>query len=175
MTIQVKNNMLDLRELQERLDNAVFEHIDTAQNWNKAQAKLHPLYSQATEYFKGVVERNEGVMPKENSYWMLFMHTISRLLYFENLVKHNSSSALDEDAQQRIADGYITAAKILPNCQAEDNDEFFGEINKSLQQLTGGKMAVEKTTNPLSVCFQEFYRYLSSPAYVKHSSGRFLP
>ena len=167
MVIQVKNNMLNLMELQERLDNAVFEHVDTAQNWNKAQAKLHPLYSQATEYFRDVVERNEGVMPKENSYWMLFMHTVSRLVYFENLIQHNSSPTLNEDARNRIADGYITAAKILPNCQSEDNDEFFGEINKSLQQLTDSKMTVEKADKPLSACFQEFYRYLNSPAYGK--------
>ena len=164
MVIQVKNNMLNLMELQERLDNAVFEHVDTAQNWNKAQAKLHPLYSQATDYFRDVVERNEGVMPKENSYWMLFMHTVSRLVYFENLIQHNSSPTLNEDARNRIADGYITAAKILPNCQSEDNDEFFGEINKSLQQLTDSKMTVEKADKPLSACFQEFYRYLNSPA-----------
>lgn len=164
MVIQVKNNMLNLMELQERLDNAVFEHVDTAQNWNKAQAKLHPLYSQATEYFRDVVERNEGVMPKENSYWTLFMHTVSRLVYFENLIQHNSSPTLNEDARNRIADGYITAAKILPNCQSEDNDEFFGEINKSLQQLTDSKMTVEKADKPLSACFQEFYRYLNSSA-----------
>ena len=164
MVIQVKNNMLNLMELQERLDNAVFEHVDTAQNWNKAQAKLHPLYSQATDYFRDVVERNEGVMPKENSYWTLFMHTVSRLVYFENLIQHNSSPTLNEDARNRIADGYITAAKILPNCQSEDNDEFFGEINKSLQQLTDSKMTVEKADKPLSACFQEFYRYLNSPA-----------
>ncbi|MGM9950988.1 MAG: hypothetical protein ACI33P_12720 [Lysinibacillus sp.] len=168
MTIQVKNNMLNLAELQERLDNAVFEHIDTAQNWHKAQAKLHPLYSQAAEYFKDVVERNGGGMPKENSYWMLFMHTVSRLVYFENLIKHSSSASLDENAKHRIADGYITAARILPNCHAEDNDEFFGEINKSLQQLTDGKMTVEKADNPLSVCFQVFYHHLSPQAYAKH-------
>lgn len=167
MTIQIKNNMLNLAELQERLDNAVFEHVDTAQNWSKAQAKLQPLYKQAADYFKSVVERNEGAMPKENSYWTLFMHTVSRIVYFENLIKHNSSPALDEATQRRIADGYITAARILPNCKSEDNEEFFGEINKSLQQLTGGEMAIEKTANPLSACLQEFYRYLNSTAYVK--------
>lgn len=168
MSIQVKNNMLDLTELQERLDNAVFDHIDTTQNWDKAQAKLHPLYSQVTEYFKGVVEQNEGLMPKENSYWMLFMHTVSRLMYFENLIQYNSISSMDEGTKHKIADGYITAANILPNFQSEDNDEFFGEIKKSLQQLTDGKMTVDKTDNSLSGCFQEFYRYLNSSAYAKN-------
>lgn len=161
MSIQAKSNVLNLQELQEQLDHIVFDHIDTAQNWEKAQGKIQPLYSQITAYFKGIVEQNNGVMPKENSYWMLFMHNASRLVYFDNLIKHNMNSPLDEAARHLITDGYITAAKILPNCQSEYNEEFFNEINKSLEQLTDGKVTVEKTPTSLPVCLQAFYQYIN--------------
>lgn len=161
MSIRVKNSVLDLQEVQEQLDHTVFDHIDTAQNWEKAQGNLQPLYSQTTAYFKEVVANNNGDMPKENSYWMLFMHTASRLVYFDNLTKHNISSPLDEASRHQIADGYVTAAKILPNCQSEYNEEFFDEINKSLQQLTEGKVAVEKVPTSLSGCLQAFYQYIN--------------
>lgn len=161
MSIRVKNNILNLAELQEKLDHTVFDHVDTTQNWGKAQEKLQPLYSEMTAYFKEAVNRNDGDMPKENSYWVLFMHTASRLVYFDNLVKHHISPAIDETSRRKIADGYVTAARILPHCQSEQNEEYFEEINKSLQQLTDGKMEVKKVQAPLSGCFQVFYEYIN--------------
>ncbi|KGR83451.1 hypothetical protein ACTHQ8_01400 [Lysinibacillus odysseyi] len=161
MTSQAKTNVLNLEELQEQLNHVVFDHIDTALNWERAQSKLQPLYSQAVAYFKETVEQNDGAIPKENSHWMLFMHIASRLVYFENLIKQNMSASLDEASLDQITEGYVAAAKILPNCQSDYNEEYFNEINKSLQQLTEGKAAVEKVSAPLSECLQTFYRYIN--------------
>lgn len=161
MSTRVKSDVLDLEELQEQLNHTVFDHIDTAQNWEKAQDRLLPLYSQAVAYLKENVEQNNGAMPKENSHWMLFMHIASRLVYFETLIKHNMSNPSDEASRNQIAEGYVTAAKTLPNCQTEYNEEYFSEINKSLEQLTAGEAAVEKSDTPLSECLQTFYRYIN--------------
>ncbi len=161
MSTRVKSHVLDLEELQEQLNHTVFDHIDTAQNWEKAQDRLQPLYSQAVAYLKENVEENNGAMPKENSHWMLFMHIASRLVYFDTLIKHNMIAPADEASRNRMAEGYITAAKTLPNRQTEYNEEYFSEINKSLEQLTAGEVTVENTAAPLSECLQTFYRYIN--------------
>ncbi|MFF5996890.1 hypothetical protein AAGS61_19440 [Lysinibacillus sp. KU-BSD001] len=162
MSIQVTNKILNLADLQEKLDRTVFDYVDTTQNWRKAQENLHMLYAQVREYFEVHVDSNGGAIPNSNPYWVLFMDISARLVYFNGLAKQHIVSDLDEATRSDIARAYAVAAKILPNKQFEENEELFEEINKSLQQISNGNYAVEKVSYPLTECLQNFYDYIKT-------------
>ena len=160
MNIQVKNNILNLAELQEKLNRVVFDYVDTTQKWEKAQENLQQLQSQMIEYFEQYLSRNEGVLPSSNPYWVLFLDLASRLVYFNNLVKQNVVSDLDEKTRNEVANAYEMAAKIFPYKQSEENDEFLTEIEKSLQHITNHARSVDKSSYPLSQCMETFHNYI---------------
>ena len=160
MKIQVKNNILNLAELQEKLNRVVFDYVDTTQKWEKAQENLQQLHSQMVVYFEQYISRNEGALPKGNPYWVLFLDLASRLVYFNNLVKQNLVSDLDETTRNEIAYAYEMAAKIFPYKQSEENDEFLEEIEKSLQQITDSARLIDKNSYPLSQCIESFHDYI---------------
>lgn len=162
MNIQVKNNILNLAELQEKLNRVVFDYVDTTQKWDTAQENLQQLQSQMVVYFEQYVSRNEGTLPSGNPYWVLFLDLASRLIYFNNLVKQNLLSNIDEAMQNEIANAYEISAKIYPYKQSEEGDEFLDEIEKSLQQITDGTRLVDKSSYPLSKCIENFHDYIKT-------------
>ena len=162
MNIQVKNNILNLAELQEKLNRVVFDYVDTTQKWEKAQENLQQLQSQMVVYFEQYISRNEGALPSGNPYWVLFLDLASRLIYFNNLVKQNLMSDLDEATQNEIANAYEISAKIYPYKKSEESDEFLDEIEKSLQQITNSTRLVDKSSYPLSQCIESFHEYLNT-------------
>lgn len=162
MNIQVKNNILNLVELQEKLNRVVFDYVDTTQKWEKAQENLQHLQSQIVVYFEQYISRHEGALPSNNPYWVLFLDLASRLVYFNNLVKQNLMSDLDEATRNEIATAYEIAAKIFPYKQSEENDEFLEEIEKSLQQITDSTRLVDKSSYPLSQCMENFRDYIKT-------------
>ena len=103
MNIQVKNNILNLAELQEKLNRVVFDYVDTTQKWEKAQENLQHLQLQLVEYFEQYISRNDGALPSGNPYWVLFLDLASRLVYFNNLVKQNVVPELDETTRNEVA------------------------------------------------------------------------
>ena len=162
MNIQVKNNILNLAELQEKLNRVVFDYVDTTQKWEKAQENLKQLQSQMVVYFKQYIERNEGALPSGNPYWVLFLDLASRLIYFNNLVKQNLMSDLDQVTKNEIANAYEISAKIYPYKQSEESDEFLEEVEKSLQQITDSARLVDKSSHPLSRCIESFHEYIKT-------------
>ena len=162
MNIQVKNNILNLAELQEKLNRVVFDYVDTTQKWEKAQENLQQLQSQMVEYFEQYISRNDGALPSSNPYWVLFLDLASRLVYFNSLVKQNVVSELDETTRNEVANAYEMAAKIFPYKQSEENDEFLEEIEKSLQQMTDHTRSVDKSSYPLSQCMETFHNYIKT-------------
>ena len=162
MKIQVKNNILNLAELQEKLNRVVFDYVDTTQKWEKAQENLQDLQSQMVVYFEQYVSRNDGALPSGNPYWVLFLDLASRLVYFNSLVKQNLVSDLDEATRNEIANAYEMAANIFPYKQSEENDEFLEEIEKSLQQITSNTRLVDKSSYPLSQCIENFHDYIKT-------------
>ena len=162
MNIQVKNNILNLAELQEKLNRVVFDYVDTTQKWDKAQENLQQLQSQMVVYFEQYVSRNEGALPSGNPYWVLFLDLASRLIYFNNLVKQNLLSNIDEATQNEIANAYEISAKIYPYKQSEESDEFLDEVEKSLQQITDSTRLIDKSAHPLSQCMEYFHDYIKT-------------
>ena len=162
MKIQVKNNILNLAELQEKLNRVVFDYVDTTQKWEKAQENLQDLQSQMVVYFEQYISRNEGALPSGNPYWVLFLDLASRLVYFNSLVKQNLVSDLDEATRNEIANAYEMAANIFPYKQSEENDEFLEEIEKSLRQITNSTRLVDKSSYPLSQCIENFHDYIKT-------------
>ena len=162
MNIQVKNNILNLAELQEKLNRVVFDYVDTTQKWEKAQENLQQLQSQMVVYFEQYISRNEGNLPSSNPYWVLFLDLASRLVYFNNLVKQDLMSHLDEATRNEIADAYEMAAKIYPYKQSEESDEYLEEIEKSFQLITDGARSIDKDSYPLSQCMEYFQAYIKT-------------
>lgn len=162
MNIQVKNNILNLAELQEKLNRVVFDYVDTTQKWEKAQENLQHLQLQLVEYFEQYISRNDGALPSGNPYWVLFLDLASRLVYFNNLVKQNVVPELDETTRNEVANAYEMAAKIFPYKQSEEDDEFLGEVEKSLQQITNHTRSVDKSSYPLSQCMETFHNYIKT-------------
>lgn len=164
MNIEVKNNILNLVELQEKLSRVVFDYVDTTQNWEKAQEHLQHLQSQMVVYFEQYISRNDDSLPSGNPYWVLFLDLASRLVYFNSLVKQNVVSDLDEATRNEVANAYEVAAKIFPYKQSEESDEFLMEIEKSLQQITDSTRLVDKSSYSLSKCIENFYDYIKTLA-----------
>lgn len=162
MNIQIKNNILNLAELQEKLNRVVFDYVDTTQKWEKAQENLQQLQSQMVAYFEQYISRNDGTLPSGNPYWVLFLDLASRLVYFNSLVKQSVVSELDETTRNEVANAYEMAAKIFPYKQSEENDEFLEEIEKSLQQMTDHTRLVDKSSYPLSQCMEAFHNYIKT-------------
>ncbi|MGM9945364.1 MAG: hypothetical protein ACI33M_10500 [Lysinibacillus sp.] len=162
MNIQVKNNILNLAELQEKLNRVVFDYVDTTQKWEKAQEHLQQLQSQMVVYFEQYISRNEGSLPSGNPYWVLFLDLASRLVYFNSLVKQNLMTDFDEAKRNEIANAYEMAAKIFPYKQSEENDEFLEEIEKSLRQITNSTRLIDKSSYPLSQCIESFHDYIKT-------------
>ncbi len=158
MKIQETNDMLNLVELQEALDSTVFEHIDTAQNWEKALANLTALHRQVTDFFQETIHRYDGELPSSNPYWILFLNSAAKVIYFYHFVKQHETAEIDEETKAQLLRGYITASRILPFNLSEDNEEFLAEIENSIQQLDPA-MKLEHATNTLPECFETLHTY----------------
>ena len=81
MTISISNNVLNLADLQQQMDEAIFDYIDSKPNWDKAYILLDEMLEQTTKYFLTVVE-SKGNLPKSTTYWILFMELNAKLIYF---------------------------------------------------------------------------------------------
>ena len=154
--IELKNDLLNLPQLQLQVDTIVFDSIDSTQNWSKAYAQLEDLLQKVVHNFNGYVARNEGVLPKASTYWILYMDIAAKLVYFTGLAKFHLIDAGDQEASAQIYELFKTSAGCLPNASLEENEEFLSEIQKSMEQLTG--QAVELvTTGESNTCFETFY------------------
>ena len=154
--------MLNLVELQEKLNRVVFDYVDTTQKWEKAHEDLQHLQSQIIEHFDQYVRHNDGALPKGNSYWVLFLDLASRLVYFNNLVKQNIDGDLNEITRNEVAAAYEMAAKILPYKKSEESDELLEEIEKSLQQVTNSNRSIDKSSYPVGQCMEHFQQYIKT-------------
>lgn len=158
MQIQVTNNMLNIGILQEKLDRIVFESIDTTQNWEKALTGLEQLHTQVVDYFREIGSRSEEVLPKTNTYWLLFLNSAAKVVYFYHVAKQHITTAIDETMKQQLIANFIAASCILPNNLAEDNEELMNEIEKSIQQLDP-TVTLSRTANQLTDCLKAFEKY----------------
>ncbi|MEO4052168.1 hypothetical protein [Solibacillus sp. CAU 1738] len=159
LSIPVTNNILNVAQLQENMNETVFNYIDSTQNWHKAYSELNNLVHQVTQYFNNWVEK-EGELPKGSTYWTIFMDIVARLIYFYGLAQEYLIEEQGEALKEEILNIYTVAANCMPDVQSEDNQDFLEEIKKSYLQLNTTEhntlLLNPRTINNCIATFSEF-------------------
>ena len=161
MNIELKNDLLNLPQLQLQVDTIVFDYIDSKPNWSKAYEQLDELLQKVARNYNGYITRNEGAMPKASTYWTLYMDVASKLLYFTSLAQSHLIDDQDQQAKAKIIERYKICASCLPNATIEENEEFIAEVKKSMEQFTGQDVELI-TSDKTDLCFENFYSYTKS-------------
>lgn len=166
MSIQIAGNFLNVVQLQERMDDTVFNYIDTTQKWEKAYASLDDLLNQAVTFFKDYVVRSNGELPKSNTYWNLFIGITSKLIYFSSISYYHLNNKQQHDVKKQVLRSLTYAANCLPEVRNELNHEFLKEISQSYEEIElyqNTKGAFEEMiltqNNRFEECLKSFYEY----------------
>lgn len=160
VNIQITNNMLNLATLQNKMDETVFNYVDTTVNWQKAYAILDDLLHQTVNYFNQYIEQRNGELPTSNSYWTLFMNIASRLIYFNGMTHAKLIDIQDEGAKNNIENLYKISVTCMPNSRLEQNEQLLEEIVASYLELEpNGERAhiLDKVGSSGEDCIQSFY------------------
>lgn len=169
--LEIKNNLLNVTQLQEKADQIVFDYIDTSQNWGKAYKGLNNLFQQTILFYDKYVNTN-GI-PKANVYWSLFLDVVGRLIYFKTLAeRHVTDLQTDEDVEN-IIEGYVVAANCLSNVNVNNEHELLDEICESFEEirfLDGEKgkfkQSIVKKDGKLEDSLAVLFDYTTKLAYV---------
>ncbi|RHW38645.1 hypothetical protein D1B33_07150 [Lysinibacillus yapensis] len=125
---------LNLLQLKEQMDEIVFNYIDTSSKWEIAYSKINELLQIAVHHFERYVEVN-GELPKENTYWVLFLNLGYKLIYFHTISDYQLKEQPSEADKKRAVELLTLSAKCIPNVQSENHAEFLEEIIKSLVHI----------------------------------------
>ncbi|MCM3720822.1 GTPase [Solibacillus isronensis] len=161
MTIEMKNDLLNLPSLQLKMDRIVFENIDTKPNWSKAFEQLDELLHKVANNFNDYIARNNGELPSSNTYWILYMDITSKLLYFTGLAHANLIAKDDADACAHVIKLYELSASCIPNAHIESNEELLSEIEKSIHQLNEEEVKLTVADN-VEQCIKAFKQFAES-------------
>ncbi|MBD8026795.1 hypothetical protein H9636_08995 [Ureibacillus sp. Re31] len=159
------NHTLNLVELNDRMEEIVFNYIDTTQNWKKAYTNLDELVKSAVNHFNHVVQAN-GELPKENTYWVLYMNVVCKLLYFHTISNYHLQMNIDQDVKKEVLNLLTVAANCIPDVHMEDNAEFLKELATSYEniELYNGKQGefekmIVAQNNRVIDCIKTFSTY----------------
>ncbi|RTQ95858.1 hypothetical protein [Lysinibacillus telephonicus] len=131
--ISVTSKALNLLQLKETMDEIVFNHIDSAQKWEKAYNELNELINSTVHFFNSHVTK-EGV-PRQSTYWVLFMDIASRLIYFHTVAYHHLKKEQNEEVTKDILQLYTLAANCIPDVRKLASAEFLMEVAQSYEEL----------------------------------------
>ncbi|MEG0385230.1 MAG: GTPase [Solibacillus sp.] len=159
MNIEVKNELLNLPSLKFKVDEIVFDHIDTKPNWSKAYSMLDEVLQKMANNYNASIRRNNGEIPKGSTYWVLYMDIAAKLIYFTGLSHAHVIDEHDVEAKMHIVKLYQKSAACLPNASLEINEEFVEELIKSIEVISPqSDVPTEITTNhSIEECLAEFY------------------
>lgn len=132
--IQVSDNILNLAQLQDKMDGVVFDHLDTTQNWQRAYDDLDALLLQAISYFNTQVKESNGNIPNGSVYWNLFMDIVSKIIYFRTFAEKNLVDFNNASDKEKVLYNLKIAANCLPNVQ-KGNKEFLQEIAQFYEEI----------------------------------------
>lgn len=132
--IQVSDNILNLAQLQDKMDGIVFDHLDTTQNWQRAYDDLDALLLQAIAYYKAQVKEANGNIPKGTVYWNLFMDIVSKIIYFRTFALKNLVDLNNASEKETVLFNLKVAANCLPNIQ-KGNKDFLQEIAQFYEEI----------------------------------------
>ena len=136
MEIQVIREHVDIVRLQEKMNSIVFDCIDTSNNYRKAMRDLNQIYTQVTTFYKDFIDGRDGELPPANTYWYLFIDCSAKLCYFLATATYYASNELQK-TPEKIAKLLETAARILPNIEQEENEEFLTAVLSLHTEIIG--------------------------------------
>jgi hypothetical protein len=125
---------LNLIQLKEEMDGIVFNYIDTSQKWDVAHTQLDELLKNAIDYFDSYTKAN-GDLPKENTYWVLFLNFGYKLIYFHTISYYQLKGCDNEEVKERVVELLTLAANCIPNVKKRSHGEFLNEIARSLEEI----------------------------------------
>lgn len=146
---------LNLAKIQLQLDEIVFENIDTGRNWERAQMLLHELLEESKQFFSNYLERNDGKLPKANSYWALFMDLVARLSYFIAYAEQQLG-----EGPSILASKYAAAVSFLPNCEHEGCVDFFEEVCESYKSVANEDLP--KKNYSIAEAIENYFNFLKA-------------
>ena len=159
--LEIKNNLLNVAQLQEKVDEIIFDHIDTSQNWGKAFKGLNNLFQQTVQFYVKYIDEN-GI-PNTKVYWSLYLDVVGRLVYFKTLAERHLTDIQNDKDVDHIIDGYKVAAKCLPHDNVNNEHELLDEISESfegIQLLEGEKGKFKKSIHEHNPSMNESLKIL---------------
>lgn len=172
MEIQVIRDHLDIVKLQEKMNNIVFDYLDTSNNYPKAMRELNPLYTQVTTFYKNYVDERAGEIPSANTYWHLFIDCCAKLCYFLAASTYYSSNALQK-TPEKVEQLLTIAAFSLPSIEQEENEQLllaiftlYSEVVEDEEKTTSLRNVVLEQKGAVKQCLQQFKLFVDKEITV---------
>lgn len=128
------SKLLKVSVMEDHLNQVIFDCIDTSEKWDQAEKELLEMERELEQFFVKTIDGNNGELPKENSYWYLYMDVVSKVLYFRSLAS-SSLKPNDEKVATKSLAAMTTVVRTLPNNHLEDNKDFLNEVVQTIKRL----------------------------------------
>ncbi len=128
------NKALNLLQLKETMDEIVFDYIDSTQKWEKAYEEIDELLNNTVNFYNNHVIK-EGGVPKQNTYWVLFMDIASKLIYFHTMAYYQLKKQQNLDVSKEVLQLYKIAANCIPDVRKLANAEFLIEVAQRYEEI----------------------------------------
>lgn len=136
---------LKVSEIEDHLNQVIFECIDTSEKWERVEKELAEIEREMEQFYVKIIDENSGEVPKENSFWHLFLGVVSKVLYFKSLAMASLNEG-NEKLAPKLKMAMVTAIETLPNKQTEENEEFLNEISNTIRRLFSEEVEIKPTT-----------------------------
>lgn len=161
--VSEKTKKINLLQFEKELDDIIFNHIDTSQNWNKAHAKLDELLNETIGHIQSSINDEHINLESANTFWVIFLNLMSRLIYFHTLSYKEMKADTSELSMDNVLSLLTYAVKCLPNTKYEDNQLFLDEVKDTVAKFGGNvdeidKIAEKNNQDPTSalISFKEY-------------------
>lgn len=158
MTLNISNNVLNLADLQQQMDETIFDYIDSKPNWDKAYILLDEMLEQTMKYFHHIVDM-KGELPKATTYWTLFTELNAKLIYFTTLALKNRTQKSKGITDELLANRFEIASKCITNIHTEENEQFLLEIKESFNEVSSRQDYEGLNERSVESCIEQFYEF----------------
>lgn len=151
------SKLLKVSAMESHLNQVIFDCIDTSEKWDQAEKELVEMERELEQFFVKTIDDNNGELPKENSYWYLFMDVVAKVLYFRSLAS-SSLKPNDEKVVAKSKEAMTTVVHTLPNNHLEENEDFLNEVVQTMERLFNESVNIAPVT--LSESLSNYKQYL---------------
>lgn len=135
MTLISGNNVFNIALLQNKLDEIIFDYIDSKPNWEKASKYLEEMLEESSSYFVNYVKEKEEV-PSATTFWVIFTSLHAKLIYFSTLALKNCEQKSLGITDEVLAKRFEVAASCMTDHHADDAEQFWAEMEASYKEVS---------------------------------------